>query len=204
MHPHETHLQEGHRLSLGRLLLEVVMIVFSILLALSLESCHQKRQHRETAAVALERIRAEISENTSALLLRLPLHEQEIRIFGRLAANPRARLGPKDSIPLGLNPPLLSATAFEAAMSTQALGYMSYEDVLAISRAYNVQRRMALIENNWLPLLMSPAALDPRHRADIYAMKHGLISEYVAVEKMLLAAYDQASSQIEQGQGKGR
>lgn len=190
MHPREPHVLGGHRLSIGRLLVEVVMIVFSILLALSLESYHERRQHRELAATALERIHSEMADNADSIRKVLPVQEKVLDVFARLAANPDLRLGPEDNLPLGLNPPTLSTTAYEAALATQASSYMRYDDVLAFSRAYNLQRRMALVENGWVPLLISPFALDERHRSDFYSLKHGLLGEYREIEKQLLKMYD--------------
>ena len=132
----------------------------------------------------------------------MPLQERALAAFRRLAADPRAALTADELAILGLNPPLLSTTAFDAAIATQALSYMSYDDVVALSRSYQVQGRMRLIENEWLPLATGPVAIDERHRAEYFAIKHGVLGEYLMIEKNLLETNQNAIAATDRARNK--
>jgi len=64
--------------------------------------------------------------------------------------------------------------------------------VTALSRPYQVQGRMRLTENDWLPLVTGPVAVDERHRAEYFSIKHGVLAEYIMIERKLLEANDNA------------
>jgi hypothetical protein len=197
LHPHKPQLTEGHRLSIGRIVLEVTMIVFSILFALFLESLHERAKQKELAATALERIQAEIESNAEAIRQRLPLHEQELAIFTARAQNPDTVVAVPDGITLGLNPPLLYSTAFETASSTQALTHMDFDLALAVSKAYTSQRRMALIENNWMSVYLSPGAYEYKYRESFFSLQQGIFGSYVLLENKLLKIYEETLARID-------
>jgi hypothetical protein len=198
MHPHKPHLREGSHRSIGTWTIEVSMIVFSILFALFLESLHERAKQREFAERALERIVAEIESNAKAIREKLPDHAVELDIFTAFAAHPdkASEVVVPDTISLGIQPPMLSTTAFETAKSTQALTFMDYDKVMAISRAYTAQDRMSWIEDNWMPLYTSPMAFDPKYKSYFFGIQAGVFGSFVNLEKHLLELYDETLARI--------
>jgi hypothetical protein len=75
MHPVEKRHWNFHPRSLGKILLEMAMIVFSILLALGLESWNAGRHERRLANEALVNIRTEMLENGAAVRAAIPRQE---------------------------------------------------------------------------------------------------------------------------------
>ena len=76
MHPIEKRSLEHKPFHWLTFLLEMVMIVFSILLALNLESWREGRKERELARSALQNIGSEIRQNRKALSTVIPLHHK--------------------------------------------------------------------------------------------------------------------------------
>jgi hypothetical protein len=187
MHPREPHLQAHGRPSVVQLLIEVALIVFSILLALSFESCREHRKQRERAESALHAIRAEIETNKTAIAASLPLQRAQLASLREMAAaDGRQPL----RLSSALAPPRLTSSAFDTATMTGALSAADFETILAISRAYTAQRWTARFEDGWMRVVLSPDAWDQRNASRSASLLLGVLTEYVAVETKIDAAYD--------------
>ncbi len=86
MHPIEKRSLEHKPFHWLTFLLEMVMIVFSILLALNLESWREGRKEREQARIALQNISSEIRQNRKSVSTVDPPASQ---IHRRFAENDR-------------------------------------------------------------------------------------------------------------------
>ncbi len=196
---------EAHKPTIVRTLVETGMIVFGILLALSLESGRDVRRERRVTDEALRNIRAELEQNRSAVEAALP--SQRALVAGLEASGesdtPTPQPGPQErekgkgevAMDLRLNSPLLFRTAWDTATLTRTLGRTEYEVILAISRAYEVQKEMDGIRESLTRLVLDPTTQDSERRPRLMAVVRSVIGGYVALEEVYLrqcAAADEA------------
>ncbi|MGH7461127.1 MAG: hypothetical protein ACREMA_08870 [Longimicrobiales bacterium] len=125
---------------LPRVLVESLLIVFSVLLALGLDQWRDQRARVRRANLALEAIRAEIVENLGTLQ-RVRSHHLAMR--DSLLSYAARRQAPPEQIYLGgiFNPGLTHATAWESARETGVTGDLPYRLVLELSQVYDWQAR---------------------------------------------------------------
>lgn len=135
------------RTALPKLLFESVLIVFSILLALSVSECSERSNRRERAEIALDNIRAEITSNAASLRRAVPYHQQMLARLDLLLTDSASVLRSQGVIgtlsriaPEGLQPPTLGSTAWGIATTTDAISRIDYAQVYALSRLYQIQR----------------------------------------------------------------
>lgn len=195
MHPVEKrHLNPGKH-SPGGVLLEIGMIVFSILLALGLESWISGRHERALTREALHNIRLEMTRNREAVRAAMPRQE-------KLLANLRAvieregRENPGEPLSTGLMPPRLFRTAWETAATTQALVKADYALVLLIAQPYDSQRLMATVEEKWLQAILNPGSFDENNRLRFLGILSSVLAEYLALERRLIPEYDRAIERL--------
>ncbi|MBA2571556.1 MAG: hypothetical protein H0V06_00820 [Gemmatimonadetes bacterium] len=134
------------RTALPKLLFESVLIVFSILLALSVSECSERSNRQERAEVALDNIRAEIASNAASLRRIVPYHQQMLARLDLLLADSASVLRSQGVIgtisriaPEGLQPPTLGSTAWGIATTTDAISRIDYAQVYVLSRLYQIQ-----------------------------------------------------------------
>lgn len=129
---------------LGKLLVESLLIVLSILLALAVDSWREGRRNAARAEQALAGFEAEIRRNRATLEAVTPYHLQLLNAFGeqiekgeiRRFADFRKIAGFQ-----GLRPAILEETAWRTAVATGTLEHIDYETVQALSRLYTRQER---------------------------------------------------------------
>jgi hypothetical protein len=197
MHPIEKRSLEIHPLSIGRLLLEMAMIVFGILLALNLETCKERRHERKLESTALANIRSEIERNRAAVAENLPKHKEILAVFNReierldKLRKERRGLLEEEPIAVSLMPTTVYQNAWETATLTRALSKVEYRTMMALASIYELQRWMTRIEDKWLQLL-DPAAFEMSRRHWFLAIVASMVQNYIAVEEGLLKSYDNA------------
>ena len=187
---------EAHKPTIVRTLVETGMIVFGILLAFSLESGREARRERRVANEALRNIRAELEQNRSAVEAALPDHRALVAGLEAFGKSDTPKLKPEPQEPgeaqgevtagLRLNSPILFRTAWDTATLTRTLGRTEYEVILAISRAYEVQKKMDGIDENLMRLVLDPTSQDPERRPRFMAVVRSVIAGYVALEEVYL------------------
>ena len=186
VHPVEKpHLPAG-KVSLGRLALEAVMIAFGVLLAMSLESWRESRGHRQLAEEALANIRTEIARDAERIRRQIPEQQKTADALGAFLDQLDAGRHPPEPH-LALNPPMLSAAAWNTAMSTQALAHMDFGTVQALAVFYESQRWLDRIEDAWLRQITELRGSSPqveRQWAD--SMRNTMLG-YIEIERILLA-----------------
>ena len=87
-------------------------------------------------------------------------------------------------------------SAFDTATTTGALRTADFECVLAISRAYAAQRWTERIEDGWIRIVSSSDAWDEKNARRSASLLLGVLTEYIAVETRLDAAYDDAIGRL--------
>jgi hypothetical protein len=193
MHPKEPQLGGHGRPSLVQILTEATMIVFSILLALSVESCRERHKQQELADLALRAIRAEIVSNRKAIDGSLPLQRSQAKALQGIAS---ATSPQPLRITSGMAPPSLTRSAFETATMTGALSGADLETVMAISHAYSYHSWMTRSEDAWLRVVLSSDSWIPDTSGRTAGLLLGVLNEYIRLETRLEAAYDDVLTRL--------
>jgi 2-haloacid dehalogenase len=202
MHPIEKRSLEHKPFHWLTFLMEMVMIVFSILLALNLESWREGRKEREQARSALQNISAEIRQNRKSVSTVIPLHHKFTADLQKTIAklSQLKKKGDDKDQGLGLNfelrPPHLYQTAWQTVLSNQSLKKTDYATILAIAKLYEIQRWMSLIEEKILQAMLYPGAFEEKNVNQFLTMVFLLYSDYTKLEERLVSQYDSALKMI--------
>lgn len=140
------------RLQFGRLVLEAVMIAFSVLLALSAQNWNDHRKQELLAREALANIRAEIGNNAARIRGEIP--EQQ-KVADALQVYREALQAGRNPPPpqISLHPPFFSSAAWSTALSTQALAHVDFREVQSLAAFYEMRHWLDRLEDTWLRLL---------------------------------------------------
>jgi len=123
---------------LPRVLLESVLIVFSVLFALGMDEWRMERARAEQAAVALQGIRAELAQNLESVQNARANHlamRDSLRLYVALRQNP-----PPEIYLQGIfNPAPTQAVAWESARDIGSTAELPHSLVLELARVYDRQ-----------------------------------------------------------------
>ena len=119
---------------------EAVMIVFSVLLALSLAEWRDVRRERRAVATALDLVAEELRTNKEMLDQRVAYYRTMRDTLDWMIAQSGPDVEP-DAIPgwQGIMPALLSDGSYQAAHTTQAFANMDLRTASALARVYAFQ-----------------------------------------------------------------
>jgi len=167
----------------GPVLLEITLIVFSILLALGVDSCRERSARQALADTALANIRAEIGLNQTTLNRVLPGHRE---LHARLSeALTRLERG-EDADPAVVFTPLnLVSAAWETAATTQALEVVDFQKVQLLARLYTGQRWIQRFDDAWMAATANPQNRLPAMRRVYLAALLSLVENYIGIEEEL-------------------
>lgn len=180
---------QEERPSLWHLLVEAGMIVFSILLALGIESWREHRAHERLAATALHNIRAEITQNRDALRSKIPEHKAIEKYLGEV----EERLARREVVEISTTyrPATLLSSAWETSKSTQALVYVDFQKVERLSRLYSGHLWVQRMENNWLSLTGNPTFRSKENFPEYVHSLRETMRDLARIEEELAAGCDQ-------------
>ena len=179
------------RRRLPDLIVESAMIVLSVLLALAANGwADSRKQHRLEQQAHASFIR-EIRANRALVARALPYHEALTRAVIAVDASGGvpSYAAWKKRVPIwsGLEPPDLSATAWQSALTTGAISGRPFGEVTALSRLYTVQNKLDAFTLAYLPLFdfADPAMVGTVRRLNVYmqtvlSFEHELVREYDA------------------------
>ncbi len=127
-----------------RLLLETVVIIFSVLLALVLDDWRTSRDERQLVKSVSYSLLVELERNQRLLEALLPYHEGMQERLVAYLEGPPASGGMPSLEALGFEAELGTAPAFsrgawETAVASESLTHMSVERVFVLSTAYTMQ-----------------------------------------------------------------
>lgn len=111
-----------------RALVESVLITFSILFALAVDSWAEQRNDRELAARSLAIFEREIRQNLARVEDVAPYHRGLSAVVGEMVQDP-ARAAELRNVLEGVEPSILLDTAWETALAIGALTHMDFEVV---------------------------------------------------------------------------
>lgn len=138
-----------------------------LLMALGLESCHQRHLQKESAHRAMEAVQAELRGNRKEIEECIPTIDSSLRdleamlqSLGDLRAHKSdGKTIPRLGVNLNLSLPDLNSAAWEASVAAQAVHFMDFEQVECLSRAYVTQKILQNQEQAFLEDLQHLGAL---------------------------------------------
>jgi hypothetical protein len=136
-----------HRLEgLKDFLIHLLTISVGLLIAVGIEGCVERHQHRELAQEARETLRKEIEKNSKTISDVLPeIDKKQTKVTNGITFLEHVRQNPKDksaqhgSITADYSSTDLDDTAWKTAQTTGALAFMPYEEANRYSGIYAAQ-----------------------------------------------------------------
>ena len=150
---HEPH--RTHESPIQRILVESALIVFSILLALAVNSYVDARKERALTERALRGVRDEMAANLRAIRDVRAYHDTIARETNAADAAHQATsyVAFHAHVPHwhGFHNPTLDGTAWQSAISLGTVAYMGYDTVRVLSSAYDFQAKAEQYTSASLP-----------------------------------------------------
>ena len=185
--------------SLGRIALEVALISVGVFLGLAGEQWREDRRHHELAESSLRRFRSEIVENRKAISDVREYHAQLLKQLQNYLSKDRKSRNTADVSIQGLRFVTFDQTAWDLAMTTQALTYVDRDLAFALSHAYNAQK----VFNEFTRGMTQAMYLLPmQDNFDAFAQAADVYyGDAVYMEPKLIAEYDELIRQIDRALG---
>lgn len=189
---------EQVRIWLPKVIIESLLIAFSILAALAVDEWREERQTRKRVAQTLESFAVELQENQRNLEKLTVYHERVQKEIGRLnregAFQKASDLG---KIPdfHGFTPPRPKDAAWRTALGTGGLAELDFETASLLSSVYIYQENLVELGRSLLSLLQPQNLLEANvpttsmvlyeYLNDITINERGLLEVYRQVLKHL-------------------
>lgn len=185
--------------SLTRIALEVVLISVGVFLGLAGEQWREDRRHHELAESSLRRFRSEIVENRKAVSDVREYHAKLLKQLQTYLSKDHKSRNTADVSIQGLRFVTFDQTAWDLAMTTQALTYVDSDLAFALSHVYNVQKMF----NEFTRGMTQAMYLIPmKDNFDAFAQAAEVYyGDAVFMEPKLLAEYDDLIRQIDRALG---
>lgn len=190
----EVHHPMTHPKSIGALVIELLMISIAVFLGLLADQWRENRHLDELAKSALRNFRSEILVNQKRVADKKDYHSsllKQLRAFDD-SDGPHDRAAYLASVRFkGLEPVTFEHTAWDLAVSTQALVHIDPDLAYRISSVYTAQASFQTYEDNFLGTIAAPAtlALAP---ALIAASMRNYFEDVALREPDLMKRYDDA------------
>jgi hypothetical protein len=189
------HSYKDIRNSVVTLTIQILSIVFSILLALSLNDWKESRNNRQLALATLKNFRQEIAANRKAVETALRdqrtfLEALKIQTAQAGAVKERAIVLPE------INMPDILTTAWETAIVTKATVHIDYEMVSKLSELYLQQRWLSSLEDKVFQTILSPYSHEKKNTESLARSLYVSLKNITEVEERLLSMYDASIQKI--------
>lgn len=186
-----------------RLLLEIVSVVFAVLLALGVNEWRKNLENEQLSQQALANIAQEIEANKSDIVKGLAEHKRlssyldsTLKAYNNMPQENVKRV--KKSFRFSYEHSVLNNTAWNSAQITQAVKFMDYETISALSTIYELQ---AIYKDHGKEVIAAmgkvafhEAEFKPFLKANIFNVR---IS--INIEESLVEAYDAFLAEKEGG-----
>ena len=185
--------------SLARIALEVALISVGVFLGLAGEQWREDRRHHELAESSLRRFRSEIVENRKAVSDVREYHAKLLKQLQNYLSKDRKSRNTADVSIQGLRFVTFDQTAWDLALTTQALTYVDRDLAFALSHVYNMQK----VFNEFTRGMTQAMYVIPiKDNFDAFAQAAEVYSgDAVFMEPKLLAEYDDLLRQIDRALG---
>jgi hypothetical protein len=185
--------------SAARIALEVALISIGVFLGLAGEQWREDRRHHELAESSLRRFRSEIVENRKAVNDVREYHAKLLKQLQNYLSQDRKSRNTADVSIQGLRFVTFDQTAWDLALTTQALTYVDRDLAFGLSHAYNMQK----VFNEFTRGMTQAMYLIPiKDNFDAFAQAAEVYyGDAVFMEPKLLAEYDDLIRQIDRALG---
>jgi hypothetical protein len=185
--------------SLVRIALEVALISVGVFLGLAGEQWREDRRHHELAESSLRRFRSEIATNRQSVSDVRDYHASLLKQLQNYLSKDRKSRNTADVSIRGLRFVTFDQTAWDLALTTQALTYVDRDLAFALSRVYNQQK----VFNEFTHGMTQAMYLIPmQDNFDAFAQAAEVYyGDAVFMEPKLLAEYDDLIRQIDRALG---
>lgn len=185
--------------SLAKIALEVALISVGVFLGLAGEQWREDRRHHELAESSLRRFRSEIVENRKAVSDVREYHAKLLKQLQNYLSKDRKSRNTAEVSVQGLRFVTFDQTAWDLAMTTQALTYVDPDLAFALSHVYNMQK----VFNEFTRGMTQAMYLIPmQDNFDAFAQAaDAYYGDAVFMEPKLLAEYDDLIRQIDRSLG---
>jgi hypothetical protein len=182
-----------------KIALEVALISVGVFLGLAGEQWLEDRRHHELAKSSLRRFRSEIVENRTAVSDVRDYHAKLLDQLQNYLSKDRKSRNTADVKIEGLRFVTFDQTAWDLALTTQALTYVDRDLAFALSHAYNLQK----VFNEYTRGMTQAMYLLPmQDNFDAFAQAARVYyGDAVFMEPKLLAEYDDLIRQIDRALG---
>ncbi len=152
---------EEHRRSFLAVIIEVALITVGVFLALLASNWHEDREHYALGQAALRNFAGEMRANQRAVQQERQYHEtlaRELQQFNASKEPPTSERFDRSVHFTGVHPVVFEHTAWDLALATQALSYLSPDLAFDISKVYTEQSAFQTLENSFLVSAYSPTS----------------------------------------------
>ena len=174
---------------------ESALIVFSVLLALTVDGCREQSQRRRQLTEARNGLVQELEFNRKLLQepTYLPHHLRLLKVYRDLESSGGTE-GRNELFKSGVHTTPFRDAAWRSFVPSTIAGEMSFRSRAILAGMYGEQDRLNSLHYSVLPLLMTPNADREQPafvRDQIWAIRNYL-EDVVAAEQRLLAGYHEA------------
>ncbi len=177
------------------LTIQILSIIFSILLALSLNEWKESRNNRHLALTTLRNFKEELTNNKSAI--ETALKDQQVFLESLRQAG-KGGAGGENAVPLpDINMPDVLTTAWETALITKAMVYIDYDLISNLSELYLQQKWLISLEDKVFLTILAPYSYEKKNAGNLAKSLYASLKNIMQVEGKLLFMYDTALKKIE-------
>jgi hypothetical protein len=179
------------RISIPAVTLQIFSIIFSILLALSVNEWKEARGRKEVANKSLENFRREIETNRDAIEKSLRDQKSVMNLLDRsLKEMHKKEEKLSVSVP-SIDLPDVTTTTWETAMATNALAHLDYAVIQKLSGIYLQQKWLMSLEDKVFTTILASSSYDEENVEGLTMSLYTGLKNIVRVESALLELYDE-------------
>ena len=182
--------KNNNKLPWKLLSIEAALVVFSVLLALGLNSWRQSQSQEQLAQRALRGIVEEVETNCTQI--------KKVQSYHQAVAN-------GDREPGGIQIGLLRNQSWDAAKTIGAAPFLDYEIVASIEKIYASQSDHRSISKSYVTALFTVVLQEEQMeqgKTKTPAGEQGVIRELLRIQKKLLDEYQRFSTLVEKHYGQ--
>lgn len=196
------------KIDFRHILIEAILIVFTVLLALALSEWRDSIQEEKTKEAILRNIISEIENNKADLESKKDYHQevsQKLRDYlnsDSLWSSLNVDLGIGGLVQIlnkGLQNPNLQSGAWRSAELSGIVNSFDYETIYTLSNLYRVQENG--VESTWKSMasfFIQPESYDPENQKRIALMLQLGFQELYSQENFLIYTYSQALESLQE------
>ena len=179
---------------MARIIIESLLIVFSILAALAVSEWQDSRENEELAHEALVAFEREIRQNKARLEDAGPYRQGLRQVLERMGAAGELRTAEEFHAMVGLEPlrpPFLTSTVWQTSLTTGAIPHIRFDLVNALSFTYSLQERLSEFSRSGMPVLARGGSVPPEQMPAALREVLVYLADLNRSEAELLAAYEE-------------